>query len=191
MAFFFHRRRGRYRNRDRDRQLLVRIPMRYDALSVLRRNGTPSRHIQSLRGAHQVFRAQRLFDSVSMPIPIPTPTPTPIYIIASLPDKSGTPSGGCGMSLVLGRSSTEQEHVGWPGKYCQSAPLGLYALSGKAERWFLCGTGILPVSGKWEVLRPSSFVGHPRTTDHGPRTKDKGRTKKERIRNISNPLFGC
>jgi hypothetical protein len=29
-------------------------------------------------------------------IPIPIPTLTPIYILASLPDKSGTPAGGCG-----------------------------------------------------------------------------------------------
>jgi hypothetical protein len=27
-------------------------------------------------------------------IPIPIPTPTPSYILASLPDKSGTPAGG-------------------------------------------------------------------------------------------------
>jgi hypothetical protein len=70
-------------------------------------------------------------------IPIPIPTPTPSYILASLPDESGTPAGGsgrwevgseswivdsgrwdvgcgmwdvgCGMSVVLRRSSTNRE----------------------------------------------------------------------------------
>jgi hypothetical protein len=38
---------------------------------------------------------QHRHDAVGQGI-ISIPTPTPIYILASLPDKSGTPAGGCG-----------------------------------------------------------------------------------------------
>jgi hypothetical protein len=50
--------------------------------------------IASMSGFHQHRHDAVGQDILSILIPIPTPTP--IYIIASLPDKSGTPAGGSG-----------------------------------------------------------------------------------------------
>ncbi len=79
----------------------VGIGIGIDLCCVLRRILMNS--IASLSEFHQHRHDAVGQDILSIPIPIPTPTPS--YILASLPDKSGTAAGGSGMSFVLRPSS--------------------------------------------------------------------------------------